>query len=155
MKFSWRAWCGYCASRDMTCLCVKQKVRRPLCKSISIHIFKNEISHSWTSFVGASSKYTHPKKSWMFSFWNVLDCSVGTLERLTIGKQTKDCSDVSLHCSRAQCGPEMNRTGQLSFCLRTNRLELCTHNWERILCKRLGNINCGYIILYIWKRQVK
>lgn len=40
---------------------------------------------------------TLTKKSWIFSFWNVLDCSVGTLERLTIGKQTKDCSDVSLH----------------------------------------------------------
>lgn len=28
-------------------------------------------------------------------------------------------------------------TGQLSFCLRTNWLELCAHYWERILCNAL------------------
>lgn len=94
-SFSWRAWCGYS-------LCVMQKVGRPLCKPISIHIFflKTEICFHvlerpllvllpHTAFI---------KQYWMFSFWNVLDCSLWTLSKgWQSGKQTKDCSDVSLH----------------------------------------------------------
>lgn len=137
-------------------VCVMQKVGRPLCKSISIHILKNEICfHILERLLLVLLPHTvFIKQYWMFSFWNVLDCSLGTLAKgWQPGKHTKDCSDVSLHLFSSTVWSWDEP--QLSFCLRTNRLELCTHYWERILCKRLGNINCGYMILYIWKRHVK
>lgn len=99
-SFSWRAWCGYCASRDMKCLCVMQKVGRLLCKSISIHNLKNEICfHILERLLLVLLPHTvFIKQYWMFSFWNVLDCSLGTLSKgWQPGKQTKDCSDVSLN----------------------------------------------------------
>jgi len=73
---------GTCASRDIKCLCVMQKVGRPLCKSFSIP-FTN--SFCWCfCFIPLSSNNTECFHS-------------ETYLNLQSKKQTKDCGDVSLH----------------------------------------------------------
>lgn len=93
---------GTCASRGMKCLCVMQKVGRPLCKSISIHL--------QTPFVGASAVFI--KQYWFFFHSETYLIVRYEHFRKVDNQESKQKILVTFPSirSRVQCGPEMIRS---------------------------------------------